>query len=349
MHPPAVAFSFSLCLLAALPAQKVGEPAPEIIWTATHNFGEIANKSLSELRGSVVLLEFLSVKQPMRREEVAKLSKLHADFVAEGLVVITIPIEGADEAARWVKSLEVTRPVAAATVTDWPTNVLPMMWMIDKDGTVLWRGHPSTIDRDRLNGPLSGAKPAIPLPGLEEAQAMRRAKDFGATWKRAKELLEGGQLSAAAQAQAKDWMQQYEKFVTDSLAAAEQAATAKDVYGQWAALQPVADYYQGVPGAEAGKTKFEALLAEPKNKREIEAGRKFAAGKAKEAAFDYDGAYAVWKEVATAFANTKVGKDAANLVKTYEKDGKLGYDRNCGYCKAGGTACPQHSKTKKKK
>lgn len=348
MHAPVVVFPLSLCLLAALPAQKVGEPAPEITWTATHNFGEIANKKLSELRGSVVLLEFVSVKQPMRREEVAKLSKLHQDHVAEGLVVITIPIEGPDEAARWVKSLEVTRPVAAATVSDWPTNVLPMAWLIEKDGTVLWRGHPSTIDRDRLNGPLSGAKPAIALPGLEEAQAMRRAKDFGATWKRAKELLAAGQLSAAATEQAKDWMQQYEKFVADSLAAAEQAVTAKDVYGQWAALQPVADYYQGVPGAEAGKTKFDALVADPKNKKEIEAGKKFAGGKSKEDAFDYDGAYAVWREVATAFASTKAGRDAANLIKAYEKDGKLGYDRNCGYCKAGGAACPQHAKKKKK-
>ena len=88
-------------------------------------------------------------------------------------------------------------------------------------------------------------------------------------------------------------------------------------------------------------------MADPKNKKDIEAGKKYTVGKEKEAAFDYDGAYAVWRELDAAFPTTKQGKDAVNLMKAYEKDGKLGYDNTCGYCKAGGVACPQHRKKKK--
>lgn len=45
-------------LAATAPAQKVGEEAPDLTWTKTFVFGEVPNKKLSELRGSVVLLEF---------------------------------------------------------------------------------------------------------------------------------------------------------------------------------------------------------------------------------------------------------------------------------------------------
>lgn len=46
--------------LGSLPlaAQKPGQDAPEITWGQTWLFGDIPAKKLSDLRGSVVLLEF---------------------------------------------------------------------------------------------------------------------------------------------------------------------------------------------------------------------------------------------------------------------------------------------------
>lgn len=50
---------YGLGLLAApLAAQKAGDIAPDITWDATYVFGDIQAKKLSDLRGSVVLLEF---------------------------------------------------------------------------------------------------------------------------------------------------------------------------------------------------------------------------------------------------------------------------------------------------
>lgn len=45
-------------LAAGLPAQKVGQDAPDIEFRTTLNFGEIKNQTLWQLRGSAVLLEF---------------------------------------------------------------------------------------------------------------------------------------------------------------------------------------------------------------------------------------------------------------------------------------------------
>ena len=54
-----------VCLIAAAitiaaisPAQAIGSVAPEITWSATFEFGDIQKQKLSDLRGSVVLLEF---------------------------------------------------------------------------------------------------------------------------------------------------------------------------------------------------------------------------------------------------------------------------------------------------
>jgi hypothetical protein len=79
-----LARSLFVCAIATLPlfAQKIGEPAPELTWTATHNFGDIPNRKLSELRGSVVLLDFISVRQPIARDEFVKLTNLFNDRVA---------------------------------------------------------------------------------------------------------------------------------------------------------------------------------------------------------------------------------------------------------------------------
>ena len=48
----------ALAALAPLAAQEVGTEAADITWRSTHNFGDMPAKKLSELRGSVVLLEF---------------------------------------------------------------------------------------------------------------------------------------------------------------------------------------------------------------------------------------------------------------------------------------------------
>jgi hypothetical protein len=194
---------------------------------------------------------------------------------------------------------------------------------------------------------LVGARCAYVAPGLDEVHALRRAKDHGTAYTKLKSMLDGGTLGGRAVPQAQKWVREYETFVAESVARAKTAATSKDVFAEWAALQPLVDWYLGVPGTESAKERVDALLADPKNKREIEAGRKLAAGKDKEAALEYDAAYAIWKELATAFGSTKAGKEASNLMKAYEKDGKLGFDKTCPYCQATGTACASHRKKKK--
>ncbi len=48
----------AITIAATAPAQAIGSAAPDIAWSGTFEFGDIQKQKLSDLRGSVVLLEF---------------------------------------------------------------------------------------------------------------------------------------------------------------------------------------------------------------------------------------------------------------------------------------------------
>lgn len=48
----------AITIAATATAQAIGSVAPDITWTGTFEFGDIQKQKLSDLRGSVVLLEF---------------------------------------------------------------------------------------------------------------------------------------------------------------------------------------------------------------------------------------------------------------------------------------------------
>ena len=262
-------------------------------------------------------------------------------------MVVGVTSDDAAEVEPYLKKNDVKFPIAIAGAEDYGVRGIPDALLIDKDGKILWRGHPARLDNKTIEQALVGARPAIVMPGLEEVQVMRRAKDFGAAYRLAKAALDGGKLGEAAVAQATRWLREYEQQVTAAVATADSAETGKDVYAQWAALQPIADWYQGVPGADLVKQRLDKLMADGKNKREVEAGKKMAVVTTKDAAREYDAAYAICKELAMQFGQTKCGKEAAALMKAYEKDGKLGFDARCSYCQANGVACATHRKKKK--
>ena len=264
-----------------------------------------------------------------------------------GLVVVGVSGEEESEVEPFVTKHKVQYPIGIGETEDYDVNGIPHAFLIDKDGKIVWRGHPASLDKALVDKTLVGAKALVPATGLEEVVVLRKANDHGGAWRKAGELLAAGKMSERAQAMAKEWVAAAEKFVVDSLAEATQAEAAKDVYVQWAKLDPIANGYQGVPGAEPGKARFDKLMAEPRNKKEIDAGKQFAAAKALEAAFEFDKAYDLFKDASNRLGTTKAGRAATAAYRALEKDGKLGYTPGCSYCKAAGAACPTHKKKKR--
>ncbi|MBL8725419.1 MAG: TlpA family protein disulfide reductase [Planctomycetes bacterium] len=338
-----------LAMAAPVSAQKLGTEAPDIAWERTFVFGDVPNQKLSDLKGSVIVLEFWTTYSNQCAQMVPKLNALFAAKAEAGLVVIGLTGDDANLVLPWVKKHDVKYPTASAQSKDYTVSGIPEAIVIDKDFKIAWRGHPAALEDATLDPLLVGAQPAVVVAGLEDVQTLRRASDHGGAWQKGKKLLEEGLLSERAKRQLTGWLTAYENFVTTAVAAADAAEKAGDVYEQWRNLEPLAGGYRGVPGTDAAKDRLDKLLAEPKHKREIDAGRKLAEARQKAAAFDFDGAHEAFKAVANAYANTRAGKAAAVAFKEIESQGKLGYLATCPYCKTSGAACPTHSKNKKKK
>lgn len=336
-------------LFACVPisAQEVGQPAPDVQWGTTINFDTAPSGKLSDLRGSVVLLEFWATWCGPCRAIIPKMNKLHAEKMDQGLVIVGLSDEEEGVVKNFLQKTQMDYPIALAKADGYDVQGIPHSFLIGTDGKLLWRGHPASLDVALIEKALVGAVSPFVAPGLAEVGELRKKQEFGTAYLKAKDLLAAGGLTERAAAQATRWTQEIEAEVQARTEGADAAEKVKDPYLLWLQLEPVALHYQGVPGAEALAKRHATLMADARSKREIEGGKRFAAAQALEASNDFDGAYAQYKSLITSHGGTVAGKKATEASKEIERLGKLGYQANCAYCKSAGAACPTHRRKKK--
>ena len=340
----AVAFAIA-ALTAVAPAQMVGEPAPDIQWQSTFNFGSMKKQKLSELRGSAVLVEFWATWCGPCRAQIPHLNGLHERLASRGLVVVGVSNEEAALVEPFVAKMGMKYPVAVAEER-YGVNGIPAAFLLDPGGKVVWAGHPAALEESTIEQALVGARPAMLAAGLEEVGRLTEQGQFGNAYAKVKDLLAGGKLGAEAQEQARAIATDHEQKVATALDQAKAAIDKGDVYAAFALLDPIAKNYQGVPRADEAAQKTAAMLADARQKREIQGGQKFAEAQALEQQREFDNAFKAYKAVANAWNGTKAAKDATAAAAAIEKGGKLGYLKGCGACEAAGRACPAHKKKK---
>jgi thiol-disulfide isomerase/thioredoxin len=345
----ALKLSVAALLSACVPvfAQEVGQQAPEIQWATTIQFDTAPAGKLSDLRGSVVLLEFWATWCGPCRAIIPKMNKLHAEKLNQGLIIIGLSNEDEAVVKNFLQKTQMDYPIALAKADGYDVQGIPHSFLIGTDGKLLWRGHPASLDVAMIDKALVGAVSPFVATGLAEVSQLRKQQEFGAAYLKAKDLLAAGGLTERAAAQAKRWVEEIEAEVQARAGGADAAEQAKDPYLQWLHLEPVALRYQGVPGAAALAKRHAELMADAPSKREIEAGKRLAVAKALEEARDFDGAFAQYKALIAMHEGTLAGKRAVEASKEIERLGKLGYQAHCAYCTSAGVACPTHRRKQK--
>jgi thiol-disulfide isomerase/thioredoxin len=333
-------------LLGAITAQTVGRLAPDLVFDHRYHFGEIEAKRLGELRGSVVLVEFWGSHCEYCRSEVPHLNLLHRTRLDAGLVVIGITPERPEVVEPYLKSHRVRFPIAIGDVAAYALTSVPDAVLIAADGKILWRGRPYHLDDATIDKALKGARPAHVAPGLEAVHELRRKNQHGDAANAMEILMTNDKLGARAHEQALGWSLGYDRAIKAALKLAERDRD-QDPYAVWAALQPIAEHYGAISGANEVRRKLTDLMADNRRRREIDAGRKLAEAIAKEEQLDFDAADALCKEVVLKYASTRAGKNAAALREGYQRDGKLGYQHACDRCKVAGAACAEHRRRPK--
>ncbi len=133
----------------------VGSPAPE--YSATALDGEAV--SLADHEGRVVLLNVWATWCPPCREEIPALQELHERYVARGLDVVGVSIDGRgerDNIPAFLDGFGVSYPIwldpAERVTSVFRTQGVPTTFLIGRDGTLLWRHvGPVTADHAELN------------------------------------------------------------------------------------------------------------------------------------------------------------------------------------------------------
>lgn len=337
----------ALSLTVAANAQRVGQPAPELTWLKTYHFDGIKQTKLSELQGSAVLLEFFERRIPACEARVPKLRSLHQRFFDRGLVVVGVTFGEEEAVEKWFQANEVTYPVAFAGIKGYDAKDVPWTVLIDPAGKVLFAGMPEKLEEKQVEAALATARPANLAAGLEEVGKLAAAGQIGASYQKAKELLAAGTLSAEAQAQAEQRVARIEAAVTAGLDGATKAIADGDFHRAFTCLDPVAKGHDGVPGADTAQKQLAAMLADKKQKREIDAGQELVRVEELQKRREYDEAYKAFKKLASSFANTRAAQAANAAALAIQKGGKLGFDRACGACQAGDKTCALHAKKKK--
>ena len=280
------------------------------------------------------------------QHQIPHLNALHERLFGKGLVVVGVTGGDAAEIEAYVKKNGVNYPIATGDSRVYGVKGIPAAFLIDPGGTLVWSGHPAELDETLLEKTLVGARAATLAAGLEEVGKAKDAGSFGAAYAKAKELLAGGRLSEEATAQANELLAECEQKVAAALDGAAKAKTDGDAFAAFLLLDPIAKGYAAVPRADEACQQLAALLADARQKREIQAGQKLLEVRALEQTREFDNAFKAYKALAQAFGGTRAARDATAAAAAIEKAGKLGYRKGCGACEAAGCACPAHRKKK---
>lgn len=141
----------------------IGQVAPDIVLPDRDG----VERSLSELAGQVVLLEFSAMWCTSCQATAPAAQQVYEE--QDGFTVFNVLIhdenQGApsvEDAGRWADGLGLTFPVLAdetgSTKATWqPLQGLPASWMLDADGVITW-SHRGTLGADELTAEVDAAR-----------------------------------------------------------------------------------------------------------------------------------------------------------------------------------------------
>lgn len=319
-----------------------GLPAPDLRFKQP--VGELAARSLKELRGRPVLLYFFKCHIATSVEQSGRVQDAHLKYQPQGLVVVGLSEDPTGEIAGFFGRNNCSFPgavdegfkgLASLGALGAPTAVL-----IGPEGRVAWSGLPKDlldsivkVQMDRTIAPIPTDWP----PQLAAVTARLVAGDLAgaqkALDKAAAEVSSEtrARVAAAIGAHLDAW---------EKLIAAEVEAGYADN-----AIELLADLAARGKGTERGdalKAKLEAWKADAAMKEELKACKLCAQAKGLELKWQYGAAIAVWQKAAKAHAGTKAGARAAAAAERGTQYALHLVRPTCDDCRQRRTPCEAH-------
>lgn len=182
--------------LSTASAQAPGDRIAELHLT---DFAQTEARSFDDLIGQAVLLEFFAHWCGPCGLQVGNLNELHEKYAGRGLAVLAVTSSEEDrrKTEEWIRTRGVRYAWAwdpkARTAGWFGVTGIPHGVLLDPDGTIVWRGHPSQLREDtvqqvlaravseplwRWTGPRAAIKDA--LAASDYARALAAARELEA-------------------------------------------------------------------------------------------------------------------------------------------------------------------------
>ena len=299
---------------------EVGKPPPSLATKKVVNAEEIVP---DQLRGKVVLLQLLITSSKPCKEQVVHLTKLMKEFGPKGLVVIGLSGDSKKAVEAFVKETKAKHPIIYGVQDDRKTWGLmkgyPTTYLCDVDGKVVWMDNWADKAKLKIEAEL---KRVTDLPWLPAKYKPLTDKATAKLWKDAgklvREALAAEDLDPLDKPRLEALLVFLQKAGWEELKAAnalrddEEWQEARDAY------QHIMAQHEGLPPADEAKKALEALLADKKIGREIEAWDYFNEMFERAQAVELESkrkAIAFLKKVVGKYRKTKAGRRAADLVE----------------------------------
>lgn len=176
--------TLTACTLYGEP--PVGDKAPEI--NAQKWYNTSGDVTLADLDG-IKVVEFWATWCPPCRMSIPHLEKLHKKLADKGVTIIGLTNEKPDEKLEaFIKKMEMTYIVGAGSTSgqEYGVQGIPSAFIVDAEGTILWRGHPMAGMDEELEKLVPGvklteeepepARKAEPKPAAEKESSEEPAK-----------------------------------------------------------------------------------------------------------------------------------------------------------------------------
>ncbi len=145
------AFALALSTAAYAVTPAVGEEAPDFNST-NWILNAPESDTISDLRGSVVLVEHWGTRCPPCVAFISHLVKLQKEYGDKGLHIFTFEAQNSSEETirSLMESKDCNYPVSKGTSGSYRgKGTIPQAWLIGPDGKVLWEGNPGSGNLDK--------------------------------------------------------------------------------------------------------------------------------------------------------------------------------------------------------